>query len=63
MVANVKKKVLSWFHNTLSLQGGGDFPLQNPAECRKIKAAGAGTCYVYAYAQNGVFAKCKVTVK
>ena len=29
----------------------------------KIKAVSKGTCYVYAYAQNGVFAKCKVTVK
>ena len=29
----------------------------------KIKAVGKGTCYVCAYAQNGVFAKCKVTVK
>ena len=29
----------------------------------KIKAVGKGTCYVYAYAQNGVFARCKVTVK
>ena len=29
----------------------------------KIKAVGKGTCYVYAYAQNGVYAKIKVTVK
>lgn len=29
----------------------------------KVKAVGPGTCYVYAYAQNGVFAKCKITVK
>ena len=29
----------------------------------KIKAVGKGTCFVYAYAQNGVFARCKVTVK
>lgn len=29
----------------------------------KITAVGKGTCYVYAYAQNGVFAKVKVTVK
>ena len=29
----------------------------------KVKAVGKGTCYVYAYAQNGVFAKCKITVK
>ena len=29
----------------------------------KIKAVGKGTCYVYAYAQNGVSAKIKVTVK
>ena len=29
----------------------------------KIKAVGKGTCYVYAYAQNGVCAKVKVTVK
>lgn len=28
-----------------------------------IKGVGKGTCYVYAYAQNGVFAKIKVTVK
>lgn len=28
-----------------------------------IKAKGKGTCYVYAYTQNGVFAKVKVTVK
>ena len=28
-----------------------------------IKAVGKGTCYVYAYAQNGVCAKVKVTVK
>lgn len=28
-----------------------------------IKAKKKGTCYVYAYAQNGVFAKIKVTVK
>ncbi len=28
-----------------------------------IKAVGKGTCYVYAYTQNGVFAKIKVTVK
>ena len=29
----------------------------------KLTAVGKGTCYVYAYAQNGVFAKIKVTVK
>ena len=29
----------------------------------KIKAVGKGTCYVYAYTQNGVYAKVKVTVK
>lgn len=29
----------------------------------KIKAVGKGTCYIYAYAQNGVYAKVKVTVK
>ena len=29
----------------------------------KITAVGKGTCYVYAYAQNGVAAKIKVTVK
>ena len=29
----------------------------------KIKAVGVGTCRIYAYAQNGVFAKCKVKVK
>ncbi len=28
-----------------------------------IKAVGKGTCHVYAYTQNGVFAKVKVTVK
>lgn len=29
----------------------------------KIRAAGKGTCYVYAYAQDGVYARVKVTVK
>ncbi len=29
----------------------------------KIKAVGAGTCNIYAYTQDGKFAKCKVTVK
>jgi hypothetical protein len=29
----------------------------------KIKAQSKGTCYVYAYAQNGVYKKIKVTVK
>ena len=29
----------------------------------KIKAKSKGTCYVYAYAQNGVFKKIKVVVK
>ena len=29
----------------------------------KIKGVKAGTCYVYAYAHNGVFKKIKVTVK
>lgn len=29
----------------------------------RIKAVRAGTCYIYAYAQNGVFARCRVTVK
>ena len=29
----------------------------------KIKAAGKGTAYVYAYAQDGICAKIKVTVK
>lgn len=29
----------------------------------KIKAKAKGTCYVYAYAQNGVYKKVKVTVK
>lgn len=28
-----------------------------------IEAVGEGTCYVYAYAQNGVFARCRVTVQ
>ena len=29
----------------------------------KITAKGKGTCYVYAYAHNGVYKKIKVTVK
>ena len=29
----------------------------------KIVAVGKGTCYVYAYAQNGVYKKIKITVK
>lgn len=29
----------------------------------KVKAVGTGKCTIYAYAQNGVFAKCKITVK
>ena len=29
----------------------------------KIKAISSGTCFIYAYAQNGVSARCKVTVK
>lgn len=29
----------------------------------KVKAVGKGTCYIYAYAQNGVYTKVKVTVK
>ena len=29
----------------------------------KVKAVGKGKCIIYAYAQNGVFAKCKITVK
>lgn len=29
----------------------------------KIKAVKKGTCYVYAYAQNGIYKKIKVTVK
>ena len=29
----------------------------------KVKAVGAGKCTIYAYAQNGVFTKCKITVK
>ena len=28
-----------------------------------VKGVGKGTCFVYAYAQNGVYAKVKVTVK
>ena len=28
----------------------------------KIKAVGTGTCHIYAYAQNGVSAKCTVKV-
>ena len=28
----------------------------------KIRAKSKGTCYIYAYAQNGVFARCKVIV-
>ena len=29
----------------------------------KIKAVGKGTCYIYAYAQNGMYVRCKVTVR
>ena len=29
----------------------------------KVKALKKGTCYIYAYAQNGKYARCKVTVK
>ena len=29
----------------------------------KIKAKGKGTCYIYAYSQNGVYSRVKVTVK
>ena len=29
----------------------------------KVKAVGKGKCTIYAYAQNGVFAKCRITVK
>ena len=29
----------------------------------KIKAIGKGSCYIYAYTQNGVCAKVKVIVK
>ena len=32
-------------------------------EVGKITAKGAGTCYVYVYAHNGVSKKIKVTVK
>ena len=44
------------------------FESDNPNVARvsgngKIKAVGKGTCTIYAYAQNGVFAKCKVTVR
>ena len=44
------------------------FESDNPAVATvtakgKIKAVAKGTCYIYAYAQNGVFAKIKVTVK
>ena len=44
------------------------FESDNPAvatvsKSGKVKAVGKGTFYVYAYAQNGVFAKCKITVK
>lgn len=28
-----------------------------------VKAKNKGTCYIYAYAQNGVFKKIKITVK
>ena len=44
------------------------FESDNPAVATvtakgKIKAVAKGICYIYAYAQNGVFAKVKVTVK
>ena len=29
----------------------------------KVTAVGSGTCYIYAYAQNGVYKRLKVTVK
>ena len=37
--------------------------VRNMCHSGKIKAVGLGTCCIYAYAQNGKFAKCKVTVK
>ena len=33
------------------------------SESGKLKAIAKGTCYIYAYAQNGVYTKIKVTVK
>ena len=41
----------------------GNVSIATVSKKGKIKGVKKGTCYIYAYAQNGVFAKIKVTVK
>ena len=60
--ASVRKKGKVKQHRRLSYES------TNPAVATvnssgKIKAVGKGTCYVYAYTQNGLFKRVKVTVK
>lgn len=53
-VGNAGKVTIKAKKNKVSIKKGKTF---------KLKGKKKGTCYVYAYAQNGVFAKIKVTVK
>ena len=60
--ASFKKKGKIRQHRRLSYES------TNPAVATvnssgKIKAVGKGTCYIYAYTQNGLFKRVKVTVK
>ena len=60
--ASARKKGTVKQHRRLS------YETTNPAVATvsssgKIKAVGKGTCYIYAYTQNGLFKRVKVTVK
>ena len=60
VLTSSKHKVTS--HRKLGYESS-DISIASVSSKGVIKGLKAGTCYVYAYAQNGAFAKIKVTVK
>jgi uncharacterized protein YjdB len=59
--ASIKKKRSVKQYRKIRFESGNT-SVATVSSTGMIKAAGKGTCYVYAYAQNGLFKKVKVTV-
>ena len=61
-VAKVSKKLTLKKHRAVTYESSNK-KIATVTSKGKIKGVKKGTCYIYAYAQNGVFKKIKVTVK
>ena len=60
IAANKKLKIKN--HRKISYESSNQ-KVAKVSKTGKIKAVGTGKCYIYVYAQNGLYAKVKLTVK